>query len=83
MGVERRKSGHCMKIGSSAVDCRDHCDCMWAVATVRSIWLPLQDLRTCLFTPMDYIIWIIFGGLYNLDYIISVVLFVYPDYLSC
>jgi hypothetical protein len=31
-------------------------------------------LRACLFTPMDYIIWIIFGG---------VVMFVYPDYLSC
>jgi hypothetical protein len=27
-------------------------------------------LRAYLFTPMDYIIWIIFGGLYNLDYII-------------
>ena len=27
-------------------------------------------LRACLFTPMDYIIWIIFRGLYNLDYII-------------
>jgi hypothetical protein len=23
--------------------------------------------RACLFTPMDYIIWIIFGGLYNLS----------------
>jgi hypothetical protein len=26
-----------------------------------------RGLRACLFTPMDYIIWIIFGGLYNLD----------------
>jgi hypothetical protein len=30
-------------------------------------------LRALLFTPMDYIIWIIFGGLYNLDYIISII----------
>jgi hypothetical protein len=30
-------------------------------------------LRACLFTPMDYIIWIIFGGLYNLDYIIWII----------
>jgi hypothetical protein len=35
------------------------------------------------YLPMDYIIWIIFGGLYNLDYIIRVVMFVYPNYLSC
>jgi hypothetical protein len=31
------------------------------------------SLRACLFTPMDYIIWIIFGGLYNLDYIIWII----------
>jgi hypothetical protein len=30
-------------------------------------------LRACLFTPMDYIIWIIFRGLYNLDYIIWII----------
>jgi hypothetical protein len=30
-------------------------------------------LRACLFTPMNYIIWIIFGGLYNLDYIIWII----------
>jgi hypothetical protein len=30
-------------------------------------------LRACLFTPIDYIIWIIFRGLYNLDYIIWII----------
>jgi hypothetical protein len=30
----------------------------------------VDKVRASLFTPMNYIIWIIFGELYNLDYII-------------
>jgi hypothetical protein len=62
-------------------NCVKFCGCMHPAAHMYICMHPLS--RACLFTPMDYIIWIIFGGLYNLDYIIWVVMFVYPDYLSC
>jgi hypothetical protein len=40
------------------------------VASLKKTVWKLSRVRACLFTPMDYIIWIIFGELYNLDYII-------------
>jgi hypothetical protein len=48
----------------------------WQQVTAELILILVQIvtiIRACLFTPMDYIIWIIFGGLYNLNYIIWII----------
>jgi hypothetical protein len=46
---------------------------VWCISQLSFFFLGGGVLRACLFTPMDYIIWIIFGGLYNLDYIIWII----------